>query len=193
MATARGKPMRAPAAPTSRRRTTAAAARPRARKKGERPDPKDIKNKVQSLPKKPWNVDVDVYLEPPGSDPPFTLETCLQKTSSGRIMFRNRRRPGFIIRFRLHDELNPGYLFMSDPTEAIWSKKGPATACPQTGVWQVFMPYAVEDGRMTLVVYNENPHPAVGNFQFSLRVTRDDGSPPLLLDPGGGDQNGPDR
>ena len=188
MATARAKPRRSPAAPGTKRTATAARARSRTRTSRERPDPADIKNKVHGLPKKPWHIDIDVYLQPPSTNPPFTLETCLQRTSSKRIMFHNRRRPGFVIRFRLHDELNPGYLFPTDPTEAVWSKKG--TTCPQTGVWQVLKPYAVEDGRMTLVVYNENPPPAIGNFQYSLRVTKDDGAPPLLLDPGGGDQNG---
>lgn len=188
MATAPAGLRRPPSAPASGRRAAPARASARSRTQREPPDPAEIIEKLQGLKKQPWEVDVDVYLRPSNSVPPFTLETCLHTTSSGRIMFRNRRRPGFIIRFRLHNELDPGYRFPSDPTEAVWSQRG--GACPdQYGIWDVLEPFAVEGAGMSLLVYNENGDPAIGNFQYNLRVTN--GSAWRNLDPGGGDQNGP--
>jgi hypothetical protein len=150
-----------------------------------------VRKKLRSLQKEPWKCEVDIYLQPQGSDPPFELQTCLEMNSAKRIIFKNRRRPGFVIKFRLHDDLNPGYHFPSDPTQAIWSQVG--TECPKTQVWEVFEPLSVEDAGMTLVVYNENPKPAIGNFKFSLRVTKGNGPPFLLLDPGGTDNNGANK
>ena len=152
------------------------------------PSPSAVRKRLRALARDPWKCEVDIYLQPQGSDPPFELQTCLEMNSAKRIIFKNRRRPGFIIRFRLHDDLNPGYHFPSDPTQAVWSQAGPD--CPQAQAWEVFEPVAVEDSGMTLVVYNENPKPAIGNFKYSLRVTRGNGPPFLLLDPGGTDSKG---
>lgn len=137
--------------------------------------------------KKPWDVDLDVYLQPPGSDPPAKVETCLERNSGKRIRFQNRGRPGFVIRFHLHDELNRGYRFLPDPNDAVWSQAG--RKCPDAPVWDVFKPIQVDRSRTVLEVFNENPRPAIGRFQYSLRVCRD-GEPPLLLDPPGDNQNG---
>lgn len=182
---------------TARKRTTPAPA-PSTRTRGTRrrsarltnpPDPAAVLAKINALHKRPWEVVVDVYLT--AADPPgFSLETCLEVNSSNRIMFRNKRRPGFIIKFRLHNELNPTWFFPSVPADAVWSRKG--FLCPdQVGIWEVLEPYEVDGTRLNLLVYNENPAPKIGSFQFNLRVTKDNGANFHPLDPGGGDQNGP--
>lgn len=154
------------------------------------PDPAKVKAKIQSLTKqhgkKPWDVTFDVYLQRPGSNPPATVQTCLEMDSGKRIRFRNRRRPGFVIRFRLHDELNPGYRFPSDATDAVWSHA--ANKCPTTPVWDVFKPIGVDSTGTELEVFNENPRPAIGKFKYTLRVFKN--GAPLDIDPPGDNQNG---
>jgi hypothetical protein len=54
----------------------------------------------------------------------------------------------------------------------------------------VFDPRRVENGGTTLLVYNDNPSPALGAFKYTLRVTTDGGSTYCDLDPGGTDSNG---
>jgi hypothetical protein len=41
-----------------------------------------------------------------------------------------------------------------------------------------------------LLVYNDNPQPALGEFHYALRVTNDGGATYCDLDPGGVDTNG---
>lgn len=163
-------------------------ARAKKSKGREAPNPSTVRKMIRSMAKKPWLSEVDIYLGPPRNRPSFELQTGLEMNRAKRIVFRNRRRPGFIIKFRLHDPRNFGYRFPSDPMDAVWSKAG--TVCPKAAVRTIFWPFAVEDEGMTLVVYNKNPGPAIGYFKYSLRVTRDGGNSFELLDPGGNDQNG---
>ena len=155
-------------------------------------DPQAVEARINAIiaanvGKHPWECEVDVYLQPEGSNPLFYVETCLEMDGDDRIIFRNRRRPGFIIKFRLHDELRAGYRFPEDPRQAVWSHVG--HDCPEEAVWGVFRPFAVEDGGLTLKVYNENPKPRIGHFQYTLRV-RNGAGVFVDLDPGGTNQNG---
>ena len=156
--------------------------------------PLQVQQFLNALGRNPWEVQVDVYLTPPqveGGSPGYTLQTILPKGKTGRIRFHNHRRPGFLITFRLHGETN--YNFPANPPDAVWSQVG--NACPNAPVWQIFLPMAVHQAQRTLTVYNPNhgpigtfQPPAPGDFQYSLRVT--DGGAPVLLDPGGTNQNG---
>jgi hypothetical protein len=139
----------------------------------------------------PWLVDVDVYLQPEGIEPRFYLETYLPKDSEDRIKFKNHDRPGYTIKFNLHDPHGTGYCFPpnSKRDEAVWSQFG--NACPTSERADVFqVQRVVEPDRTTVVVYNENPEPEQGEFGYTLRVTKDDGLNYLALDPGGINQNG---
>lgn len=140
--------------------------------------------------KQPWGVEVDVYLEKAGANPKFRIHTSLPVDPSGNIIFENNHRPGFNVRFNLYDETGDGYLFPPDRKvkEACWSQVG--TSCPRTQVWDVFDPIRVINGDQTLVVYNDNPSPPLGQFKYTLRVTNDGGSTYCDLDPGGTDMNG---
>lgn len=147
-------------------------------------------------PKQPWSVDVDIYLTKGCPDPQFEIKTSLPiDPATGNIIFHNNRRPGFIIRFNLHDETgtNPPFVFPPQPQvqAACWSETG--AACPQAPVWQVFDPRRVLNHGKTLEVYNQNPSPALGAFKYTLRVTNDGGATYCDLDPGGDDLNGPDN
>ena len=138
-----------------------------------------------------WHVDIDVYLEPEGTQPPFYLETYLPKDANGQIIFENHGRDGFKINFNLHDPHSTGYCFPSNSKkdEAVWSELGDG-ACPSSAKADVLKVLRVEPGEMTVVVYNRNPEPAQGEFGYTLRVTKDDGLNYLALDPGGINQNG---
>lgn len=138
----------------------------------------------------PWDVEVDVYLEKACPHPQFHIHTYLPVDSKGYILFDNNHRPGFNIRFNLHDETKSGYTFPPQPKvrEACWSQVG--TTCPTTAKWEVFEPRRVENGGATLIVYNQNPSPPLGEFKYALRVTKDDGTTYCDLDPGGIDNNG---
>ena len=145
--------------------------------------------------KKPWEFQVDVYLGPPalpGGSPSFQLETIVKRSSAGRIMFNNRRRPGFFINFVLHDE--PAYNYPPNLVDAVWSQAG--SNCPNGPIWTVLWPMAVDHGTRTLTVYNANqaqfgPYAGyVGIFQYALNLVRGTAPRLLPLDPGGTDQNG---
>ena len=147
---------------------------------------------------RPWDVEVDIYLTKGCPDPEFEIRTTLPiDPATGNIIFQNNRRPGFNIKFNLFDETGSGYVFPSQPQvqQACWSQLG--TSCPQTSVWQVFDPRRVSNHGQTLEVYNQNPSQSGGNglgpFKYTLRVTNDGGATYCDLDPGGDDQNGPDR
>lgn len=144
---------------------------------------------TSSPPPDPWTVDIDVYLEPEGTDPPFFLETYLPVNSAGEIVFQNHLRDGFIINFNLKDPHNTGYLFPDDEDQALYSAKG--KGCPASkGQWGQFKAIeVVKPGNTTLVVRNLNQSGQQGAFGYTLRVT--DGSKWRDLDPGGDNQNGP--
>jgi hypothetical protein len=140
-------------------------------------------------PKQPWDVEVDVYLTKGCPDPKFKLTTSLPRNGDD-LVFENNRRPGFNVRFNLYDETGEGYVFPPQPkvSDACWSQAG--TTCPTLPVSKVFEPRRVENGGTTLVVYNDNPSPAIGPFKYTLRVTKDGGATYCDLDPGGLDGNG---
>jgi hypothetical protein len=141
-------------------------------------------------PPDPWVVDIDVYLEPEGSDPPFFLETILPVNSDGEIVFQNHLRDGFILKYNLKDPYETGYLFPDDKEEALYSSKG--KGCPSSkGQWGQFKAEeVVKPGNTTLIVRNRNQSGHTGQFGYTLRVTKDKGATYLPLDPGGDNQNG---
>ena len=140
--------------------------------------------------KKPWNIEVDVVLTKGCPSPQFVLHTPLP-ILNGDIQFNNNHRPGFNITFNLIDETGDGYTFgpQSKKDDACWSQAG--SVCPTSPCDDVFKVKSIKDQGMTLEVYNDNPSPAIGPFQFNLRVTKDGGSNYCDLDPGGNDGNGP--
>ena len=141
--------------------------------------------------KSPWDVDVDVYLYSEDDDPPFRLDSYLQGTPGSDLIFHNRRRPGFVVKFHLHDETGQGYLFPKekDEEDALWSRMG--DGCPPDNYgkqWDEFKVQKIINGRQTLVVRNLNKTKT--HFGYTLRVTKDDGATYRDLDPGGDNQNG---
>ena len=151
---------------------------------------------VGTAPKGAWDVVIDVYLTKGCPDPEFNLMSTLPRDPAGNIIFENNRRPGFNIRFNLHDETgsNPPYVFPAPPldaAEACWSEVG--TTCPTTcPANQVFTRLRVTNQGTALDAYNDNPGPApgLGEFRYTLRVTNDGGATYCNLDPGGVDNNG---
>jgi hypothetical protein len=150
---------------------------------------------------RPWQVQIDVYLEDDESDPPvFRIESCLPlspaSTKADKILlFENNHRPGFEILFHLWDLTGKGYRFPQNAKDAIWSKIG--NDCPEEEAYEVLRPIRTGDdphsGLPMLVVFNENDKrdgKEIGQFRYSLNVTRDGGANVVHLDPGGDDQNG---
>jgi hypothetical protein len=158
----------------------------------------------RQVPNKPWDVDVDVYLEDVGPAPErkatFHLDTCLPVDQFGNISFFNSHRHGFRIRFNLWDNTNGGlgsnYVFHNpakppnDPSKwALWSAQG--QGCPPDNCnaqWDEFQSDHIEGGGQTLVVTNTNSQLAY--FGYTLRVTNDGGQNFVNLDPGGTNMNG---
>ena len=146
--------------------------------------------KGKGMTKQPWDVEIDVHLTKGCPDPTFELQTHLP-TQNGKFLFENNHRPGFNVTFTLFDDTGEGYVFpaQAQVKDACWSQAG--TSCPTSPVWDVFDPRHVDHNGTTLTVYNENPSPPIGDFQFTLRVTKDGGASYCALDPGGSDMNGP--
>jgi hypothetical protein len=141
--------------------------------------------------KSPWDVDVDVYLYAEDHDPPFRIDSYLQAEPGKDLVFNNRRRPGFVVKFHIHDETGEGYLFpkTKDEDAALWSKMG--EGCPPQDYgkqWDEFYVQRIFESRQTLVVRNLNK--TATKFGYTLRVTKDDGKTFRDLDPGGDNQNG---
>jgi hypothetical protein len=161
------------------------------RSRNDRDGAEESRKKPKTTPaKQPWDVEIDVHLTKACPNPVFELYSTLP-TQNGKITFENNHRPGFNIRFNLYDETGGNYVFPPQPKvrEACWSKIG--STCPSSPVWDVLDPRRVENGGTTLVVYNDNPSPPLGEFHYALRVTNDGGLTYCPLDPVGGDQNGP--
>jgi len=148
---------------------------------------------------KPWQIQMDVYLEDDQSDPPkFRIECPLPikevKPGETYVVFQNKCRPGFDILFHLHDETHKGYTFPKHADEAVWSKIG--TTCPDErwGKNEVLSPKRVLPDGLTLVVNNNNDKKEdgspIGLFRYTLNVGLNGEKPYLQLDPGGDDQNG---
>jgi len=144
--------------------------------------------------KQPWDVEIDIHLKKGCPDPQFEIYTTLP-VSNGAIEFRNNHRPGFNITFTLYDESGENYLFppQSKVREACWSLRG--NTCPTSAAYDVFDPRTVDHSRTTLVVFNDNPDAdhggPLGEFMYTLRVTKDECASYCCLDPGGNDMNGP--
>lgn len=139
----------------------------------------------------PWDVHVDVYLEPEGSEPPFYLRSCLPQNSDGDLVFRNCGRHGFFVNFHLQDPHGTRYLFprSAQLKDALWSREGPG--CPPENYgkqWREFKAARVSPDGKTLTVRNRNETET--KFGYTLRVTKDGGESYLDLDPGGDNQNG---
>jgi hypothetical protein len=141
-----------------------------------------------------WDVDVYVYLhsETIGD---FTVESYLQSDPhSNQLIFYNRRHPGFDVNFHLIDETGFGYRFPQPAhrEDGIWSQLG--TTCPTSAapVWDVFVRDSIDvrDRGLTVRAHNPNEAPAVGEFRYTLNVSRDGEPPYLPLDPGGTNNNG---
>jgi hypothetical protein len=142
--------------------------------------------------REPWLVEIDVHLTKGCPNPEFKIHSTLPTKLKGKeelLVFDNNHRPGFNIRFNLIDETGEGYTFPPQRKikDACWSKVG--SECPASAVWQVLDPRNVSPDGLSLWVYNENPSPALGEFQYTLNVLKEGGDY-CPLDPGGVDNNG---
>ena len=144
---------------------------------------------------KPRTIEVATRLNPAGQ-PKLLFD--IDKT---KLIFKNEKHPGFDVVFTLNDTDNNGYVFPSDPLDAMWCQQieaaGPA-ACPTSEVhWSGFHATAVDNNYLDLHVSNPNG-PLNGKleqlFGFVLRVTK---TPEVNrphcepLDPIGTNKNGP--
>jgi len=138
----------------------------------------------------PWEVEVDVYVYPETNDPPFLIESFLQAEENGNLVFHNRGRHGFNVRFILHDVTDEGYEWPrpSDVGQALRSQ--PCEGCPpkDCGQWHEFEAKQIIQNRKILVVRNLNE--TITKFGYTLRITKDDGKTYRDLDPGGDNWNG---
>ena len=123
----------------------------------------------------------------------FDIESDdLPKDANGDLVFHNDGHPGFQVEFELDDKLELGYLFPpnNNKQDAVWSKLG-TSVCPDSPCHEVFKVQSVRPHRKSLLVLNPNSGKVLGDFGYTLRVTKTDGAPYLDLDPGGVNQNGP--
>ena len=148
------------------------------------------------VPGPPKDVHIDVILNSEAKGD-FRIEphpeNSLPKGPGDELVFENKGHSGFFIYFHLKDPNKLGYKFPDDHklvNDAVWSKMGKG-ACPDDGIWDVFIPRKVIDKGMTLKVRNLNEKPDIGDFGYTLRVTKDEGRTYLALDPGGTNKNGP--
>lgn len=169
-------------------------------RKRAKPDEKRAMFKtLMKKPDKPWEVDIDVYLESVGPPAKFKIKTCLpvDPADENITYFFNKGRPGFTVSFHLYDNTNngagSGYVFPNPPKPphkesewALWSRQGPGCPPKDYGQWDGFTSINVKDHGLTLVVTNKND--SVTEFGYTLRVT--DGANFVDLDPGGNNQNG---
>lgn len=157
-------------------------------------------------PPKAKEVHVKVILDPPGNSPPdrppFHFETTdLPMGPDNFLIFRNCNHPGFLIHYHLVDTDNPGFRF---PTAALFPPNPPKQhlsaalycsvqpPCPTSpSKWGIFDATEVSPDGLTLKVRNLNN--GRDDFWYSLRVTKDGGNKYGLLDPGAGNQNGPEQ
>lgn len=149
-------------------------------------------------PEKPWAVEVDVYLQDDSDPPVFQVVSTLPIDNSNPqdelLIFENKGRPGFEIRFHLYDQTGKGYRFPTTEDDAVWSIIADS-GCPMSEAHEVFEPIRVTEPNGTmLVVRNDNSQQAggaIGKFRYTLNVSTNGRAPYLPLDPGGVDQNGP--
>lgn len=161
----------------------------------------------------PREVDVDVILNPngvalpkenerpDGYNLPFKLESNDMTVGPNNLLtFDNRQFgefcDGFVVRFRLKDPHNTGYVFPEDESEALWVQKagaGGSAPCPEKeSRWGQFKPKEVK-GEKVLVVRNYNHKDHKSKFGYTLRVTLNRNANPMKfahLDPPGDNTNG---
>lgn len=156
-------------------------------------------------PGKPWEIDIDVYLESVGPPAKFYVDTCLpvefrSNDEHAWIKFYSSdRSDGFKLNFRLYDNTGAAdpYVFPNPPGHpnqrsdaskwALWSSEG-AGCPPVADQWEEFTAESVGDQGTTLVVRNLNTYET--DFGYTLRVTNDGGKTFVNLDPGGTNYNG---
>lgn len=139
-------------------------------------------------------VTVRVILDPPGSNPPFHFDsTDLPIDKNNVIYFANcGKNKGFLIRYTIDDTANRGYRFPTHTNgndfldQALWATDSGTCPIHECHWDAVFKAKDVEDGGLTLVVWNKNA--VAQNFAYTLRVVS--GANWLNLDPGGSNQNG---
>ena len=150
-------------------------------------DPKNVHIKVTLNSERPN----DFLIEP-------TPVGSLPRGTNGNLVFENDGNSGFWIFFDLVDKTGLGYKFIEKDrnqkkvvTEAVWSVLG-ANNCPKARVFDVFRARAVLNDGMTLKVRNSNvDEDELGQFTYTLRVSKDGGDSYHPLDPGGDNRNGP--
>ena len=149
-------------------------------------------------PEKPWAVEVDVYLEADTNPPKFRIVSTLpldtRDPDDPLLIFDNKGRPGFELRFHLYDQTQKGYRFPIEKNDAVWSIIA-ESGCPTSEAHKVLKPIRVTQPNGTmLVVENDNSEKdgaRIGKFRYTLNVSTTGRAPYLALDPGGVDQDGP--
>lgn len=147
---------------------------------------------MNTNPSQSLEVHVQVFLHPGGSNGDFHFEsTDIPMGPKNHLYFRNFGYPGFCVHYDIQgttDYVFPDAKMTGDYlNEALFCHA--QTACPTTkSVWGQFTAHEVQPGGKTLVVHNKND--AKANFAYTLRVTKDNGSNYLSLDPGGTNWNG---
>lgn len=149
-------------------------------------------------PEKPWAVELDVYLyedsDPPKFEVVSTLPTDKTDPEDPLLIFENKGRPGFELRFHLYDQTGKNYRFPLHEDDAVWSIVA-ESGCPSSEAHEVLKPLRVTEPNGTmLVAKNENDQKngqPIGKFRYTLNVSTTGRAPYLSLDPGGVDQNGP--
>ena len=139
----------------------------------------------------PLEVHVQVFIHPGESNGDFHFEsTDIPMGLKNHLYFRNFGYPGFYVHYDIQgtDYVFPDAKMAGDYlNEALFCHA--QTMCPTTkSVWGQFTAIEVLPGGKTLVVHNKND--AKNNFAYALRVTKDNGSNYLPLDPGGTNWNG---
>lgn len=104
---------------------------------------------------------------------------------ANKITFENEDHPGFLIYFKIKDVNRTGLRFRPDPEDALWVQLGGAPPAPWTG----FVPLSVENEGKKLIVYCRNEED--GQFKFTLRFRRPDGTWDEDWDPIGDGLDGP--
>lgn len=156
---------------------------------------------MTKVPGNPKDVQVTVTLNSERPDD-FTIEPepvgSLPKGTDGELVFRNDGHSGFWIFFNLVDKTGLGFKFIERDKnnnkvvdDAVWSALG-ANNCPKSAIRDVLRARAVLNDGMTLKVRNSNvDRDELGQFTYTLRVSKDGGANYHPLDPGGDNRNGP--
>lgn len=123
----------------------------------------------------------------------WDIKSDLKK--DGKLKFRNKNHPGFIVHFDIDDDDDTGYFFHDNHELAIGVQPytGDPAPCPgQAAKWCQFFPVSVTEGNTRLEVRNLNEDET--EFKYTLFVTKTPHAPdPKFepIDPIGSNQNGP--